>query len=422
MDRYIFEQGLRCEAIRRQLAGEHRNEICDDLGRSTSWFDKWWAVYRDDPATDFADRSRAPHISPHATPEPVRRAVIAVRRTLEAAATPATRYGLVGPRAIQAQLERLHLPVPSTATIQRILHGEGLTHPIGAGSDSADYPWPIAWAVNAIHATDIITRHLQGGEEIQNFHTIDHHSHAAALSQHTDKTSATACTHLLESWKKLGLPQIQQFDNEDAFRGGHMHPRVIGQVVRLCLFCGIEPLFTPYYEPKRNYQIETFHSVWGRAFWSRYRFRNCAHVQAETPLFERWYHTVYRPPTLQGQTPAQMRRGASMVHLDAGRRLLIPVGRLPITAGQIHFMRKVETTGDVEVLNETWSVGEKWIGQYVCVTIDTGEQVLTIWHKSDAAREWRLLKTRAFRLKENVEPLLPAFRRNRTRCRDYAPG
>lgn len=33
-------------------------------------------------------------------------------------------------------------------------------------------------------------------------------------------------------------------------------------------------------------------------------------------------------------------------------------------------MRKVETTGDINVLNETWSVGENWIGHYVCVTID----------------------------------------------------
>ncbi len=61
---------------------------------------------------------------------------------------------------------------------------------------------------------------------------------------------------------------------------------MIGQVVRLCLFCGIELLFTPFYEPKRNYQIETFHSLWVQAFWSRHQFRRRAHMQAELPLFE----------------------------------------------------------------------------------------------------------------------------------------
>lgn len=416
------EQSLRQDAIRRRLGGHKRREICADLDRSTRWFDKWWAEYRRNPRTDFSDRSRAPNTSPSQTPDEMVQAVIAARRTLEAAATPDTRYGLIGPAAIQTHLEGLGIKPPSVATIQRILHAEGLTHPIGAGHDCAYYPWLEAWTVNAIHATDIITRHIRGGEEIQNFHTIDHYSHAVALSQHADKTSATACAHLLETWKKLGLPQIQQFDNEDAFRGGHMHPRVIGQVVRLCLFCGIEPLFTPYYEAKRNHQIETFHSVWNQGFWSRHEFRDRADVHAEIPWFEKWYHTVYRPPALRGQTPAEMRRGVAIGRLTAALQRRIPSGRLPITAGRIHFRRKVETTGEIELLNETWFIGQKWIGEYVHATINTAEQVLTIWHKRDAESDWRLLKTRPFRLKEPVQPLLPPFRRNRARCLDYLPG
>ena len=422
MDIPTNEQDLRREAIRRRLCGEKRRAICHDLDRSTRWFDKWWAEYLQNPRTDFADHSRAPDTSPDQTPEAVVQAVVSVRQTLEAATTPDTRYGLIGPRPIQTQLERLGIEPPSESTIQRILHAQGLTHPIGAGNDSAFYPWLEAWAVNAIHATDIITRHIRGGEEIENFHTMDHYSHAAYLSQHTDKSSATICEHLVATWSKLGLPQIQQLDNEGVFSGGHTHPRVIGQVVRLCLFCGIEPLFTPFYEAKRNHQIETFHSVWHQSFWSRQEFRNCAHVQAEVPLFEHWYHTVYRPPALQGKTPAQMRRGIPSVCLTAALQRLIPGGRLPITTGRIHFMRKIETTGDVQLLNETWAVGPKWMGEYVCATINTADQVLTFWHKRDAKSDWRLLKTRQFRLKETVQPLLPAFRRNRARCRDYLPG
>lgn len=422
MNPHTSEQDVRREAIRRRLAKEQRKEICDDLGRSTSWFDKWWAAYRQNPRTDFANRSRAPHTSPFETPDEVAQMIASIRQTLEAAATPETRYGLIGPRAIQGQLEDLGIEPPSIATIQRILQARGLTHPIGAGTDLAFYPWLETWAVNAIHATDIITRHIRGGEEIQNLHTIDHYSHAVSLSQHADKSSATISEHLLATWSKLGLPQIQQLDNESAFNGGHTHPRVIGRVVRLCLFCGIEPLFTPFYEAKRNYQIESFHSLWDAAFWSRHEFRNRTHVQAEVPLFERWYHRVYRPPALHGKTPAQMRHGASLVRLTTALQCLIPAGRLPITAGRIHFMRKIETTGEVKLLNETWSVGPKWIGEYLCATINTAEQVLTFWHKSAAESDWRLLKTRQFRLKEPVQPLLPAFRRNRTRCLEYLPG
>ena len=422
MDTFTTEQELRREAIRRRLEGEARRDICRDLKRSPRWFSKWWAEYQQNPRGDCADRSRAPQTLAHQVPDEIVQAVVSIRQTLEAAATPETRYGLIGPRAIRAQLERLHIEPPSAATIQRILQAHGLTHPIGAGNDSAYYPWLTAWTLNAIHATDIITRHIRGGEAIENFHTLDHYSHAAYLSQQSDKSSATTNAHLVASWRKLGLPQIQQFDNEGAFCGGHTHPRVIGQVVRLCLFCGIEPFFTPFYEAKRNHQIETFHSLWDQAFWSRQEFRNCAHVHSEIPLFERWYHTVYQPPALQGKTPAQMRRGAPITPLEPGLRSLLPTGRLPIIAGRIHIMRKVETTGTIELLNQRWSVGQKWIGEYVRATINTAEQVLTLWHKPDAQRAWRLLKTRQFRLAETVEPLRPAFRRNRARCREHLPG
>src|SRR5438094_4749267 len=116
------EQALRREAIRRRLQGERRCEICRDLNRATSWFDKWWAEYRRNPLTDFADRSRAPHRSPQQMPATVVQAVVWVRQLLEQAATPQTRYGLIGAHAIWARLKELRVnPLPSEPTIQRIL-------------------------------------------------------------------------------------------------------------------------------------------------------------------------------------------------------------------------------------------------------------------------------------------------------------
>jgi transposase-like protein len=423
MDTFTTEQALRLEAIRRRVQGERRRDIYRDLGRSPRWFDKWWAEYRHNPHSDLADHSRAPHTVPHKTAEPVEQAVVSVRQTLEAANTPDTKYGLIGAPSVRGRLERLGIqPLPSAATIQRIMARHDQTHPVGAGSDSAYYPWPLGWAVNAIHATDIITRYVSGGEEIDNFHTLDLYSQAAHLTQHADKSSATTCAHLLKTWAHLGLPLMQQFDNEAAFCGGHTHPRVIGRVVRLCLWCGIEPIFTPFYEAKRNYQIETFHSLWDAAFWSREEFSGLAHVQREAPTFARWYDTVYQPPALQGQTPADMRRGVRVMRLTTDQRQLIPSERLPITAGRIHFMRKVDHTGHIEFLNESWPVGSKWLGEYVRATIDTTRQTLTVWHQADAQTDWHLLKTRQYRLKETVHAVRPRFRRNSARCRDDWPG
>lgn len=227
--------------------------------------------------------------------------------------------------------------------------------------------------------------------------------------------------------QNVARPRPVSVRNETAERAAiHVPLRfTLFAAVRACgalaFILGLEVLFTPFYAAKRNHQIETFHSIWNQAFWSRQEFRNCAHVQAEAPVFEHWYHTFYRPPALQGKTPAQIRRGMPVMPLTAELQRLIPKGRLPITAGQIPFMRKVETTADVNLLNETWAVGLKWIGEHVCATVNTAEEALTFWHKQDAERDWQLLKTRQFRLNETVQPLLPAFRRNPARCREYLP-
>jgi len=421
MDR--SEQDLRREAIRRRLAGDSRAQICTDLERATSWFDKWWAAYRREPRTDFADRSRAPATSPQQWPAEVERMIVAIRRTRETGRTPETRYGFIGARTIQGDLQRLGVkPPPSVSKIQRVLAAHELTHPLGVAEDSAYYPGPGAWALNAIHATDIITRHLRGGVEIQNFHTIDHVSQAVHLSQALDKTRATIQAHLLGNWADLGLPFIQQFDNEGGFCGGHTHPRVLGQVVRLCLCCGIEPLFIPEYEPKRNQLIETFHSLWLRGFWSRRVFRNLAHVQREAPLFVRAYLRDYRPPALDGCSPAQMRRGYQPMRLTAALRKLIPIERLPITAGSIHIIRKVNCQGTLSLLNETWSIGKKWLGEYIWSVIDTRQQTLSFWHQADAQSEWHCIKSRCYELPEPILPLALPFRRNRTRRCEQLPG
>jgi putative transposase len=423
MDQHTPEQALRWEAIRRRLAGESRRAICQALGRATSWFDKWWAEYRRHPRGDLADRSRAPHTSPQQVPAAIVTAVVQIRKTLEAADRPATRYSPIGHRAIAGQLSELKVDdIPSASSIQRILQTQGLTHPLGAGEAKAYYPWPTAWEVNAIQATDIITRYVRGGLAIENFHTIDHYSHTIWLGQYANSTSATTRQFLLENWANLGLPRLHQFDNEGCFSGGHTHPQVIGQVVRLCLFCGIEPLFTPAYEPKRNYQIETFHSLWLRLFWKRHHFRNLAAIQRLAPNFRRWYQAHYRPPTLDGLTPHQMLANTHRRLLTADLRTLIPDGRLPLTAGRVHFMRKVSGDGLIHLLNEPWPVGRKWAGEYVRATLDLTQQRLTIWQQADADSPWRLLKTRQFRFKEPVHDLLPAFRQKCTRCRDYYPG
>ena len=63
-----------------------------------------------------------------------------------------------------------------------------------------------------------------------------------------------------------------QLDNDAAFNGGYKVRRVFGAFVRLCLYVGIEPIFLPVGEPKRNSVVERLHGLWSQTFWRTHCF------------------------------------------------------------------------------------------------------------------------------------------------------
>jgi hypothetical protein len=73
----------------------------------------------------FNRRRHVTRISPQ-----VERAIVSVRRRLEAHATTETYYQRVGAPTVQAELKALPLtPLPGLRSIERILHRHGLTSP-----------------------------------------------------------------------------------------------------------------------------------------------------------------------------------------------------------------------------------------------------------------------------------------------------
>src|SRR5437868_12086815 len=107
------EAGLRREAVRRYLQGESPSEIARDLNRSRQWVYLCWWHYDEDPQTDFADASRAPHHSPQQTSPEVERLIVALRKKLEAGESEEMPYGLIGTGEIQSRLEGLGIdPLP----------------------------------------------------------------------------------------------------------------------------------------------------------------------------------------------------------------------------------------------------------------------------------------------------------------------
>jgi transposase InsO family protein len=347
----------------------------------------------------------------------IEEAVVRIRKVLEERSDPELKYAFIGAPTIRTELKRTSLrPLPSVRAIERALQRRGLTQPRRKrkhpNEPTAYCPLPVAQNPDDVHALDIVIRHLLGGERVCSFHLLDLASRYPVLRQYPNKSAVSAKSLLVAAWQTVGLPTLLQIDNEATFCGGYRHKRVFSQVVRLCLTVGVEVIFIPFYSPQKNADIESFNSDWDLAFWQRERFRDLTHVQQECQIFERWYRTRHEPPALEGLTPADVRTDFIPCLLSADFDLHLVERRLPLISGRVHFIRLVNSLGQINLLNESWIVekqAEELVGEYVWATISTAEQRLRIYHQKAADAVRRLVVEYDYEIAEEVQELDPAY-------------
>jgi len=406
-DQYEFQ--LRRRAIRLWLRGAKPKAILQKVQRGWTWLSKWRTRFEQAGRAGLKSESRRPQRQPTAGAPRIVRLIVQTRRRLVK-----QKVGLIGARAIRHELRQLRLgkQTPSLATIKRVLHRQGLVATLTEAA-SAYCPKPLATVAGTLHALDWTCRYLEAGPKVYAFHTLNLRTRACTQTIATDKSSATVFRHCAHTWKTLGIPQFLQLDNDAAFCGGYKAPRVFGQFVRLCLSFGIELIFLPVAEPECNGEVEELNGLWGHAFWERRRFASFGRVCRASTAFVRWYMTAYAPPFLADMTPRQAQRREPHSRLTATQVAHVP-NPLPITAGRVHFIRKVKPNGTISVLNETWNVSKRLAGKYVWATVITHCRRLEIWYQRSAQHEWCLRKTYAYDIPETVARLQPEFAHPKT--------
>jgi len=145
--------------------------------------------------------------------------------------------------------------IPSISTINAILkrnnlieHNEKRFNPKGKNYPSIKCERP-----NELHEVDLLgPRYLKGGIRFYLLNVIDIFSHRVGIEILQSKYDEIIAEALIRIWKRLGLPQYLQLDNQSPFRGSDRHPRSFGIVIKLCLSLNIQPVFIPLNEPWRN--------------------------------------------------------------------------------------------------------------------------------------------------------------------------
>jgi transposase len=135
-------------------------EAAAEYGYSRRHLHRLLVRYRQGGLDALAPRSRRPRSSPHQTPEVVRDRIIELRRQLTAAGSDA------GPVTIAWHLAREGLGEPSTSTIRRILHGQGLVLPQPRKRPRSSYVRFQAAQPNEMWQSDVTHWQLADGTDV----------------------------------------------------------------------------------------------------------------------------------------------------------------------------------------------------------------------------------------------------------------
>jgi len=385
------ELAARHRAITLRLAGRPVKAVCASVGRSEVWFHKWWRRYLETGPEGLYDLTRANHLVAQHIPPELERTILSIRRRLQAHASPATRYSLIGASAILAELKALGIgPLPSERTVERVLERNGLTAPrvrLVPLLPRQEYPGPQARASNDLHEVDLVGPiYLQGsGHRYYIWVAKDAFDGAVCLRLAYSRCMNEVLWFLGECWKDLGRPEQVQLDNARELAGWGAAARTLSRVIRMCLRFGVSPVFIPEGEPQFNGGVENFNG-WFQEPLFQQRFRRPGDLRRELARLQEAVNTQHIHPRLGGLTPAQHRRGLRLQKLPAS--FVVPTGKLPLAEGRVTFIRRVSFAGTVTVLSQSFRVGKRHRGLYLRLVVHTGHGSLTAYLNGHLLKRW----------------------------------
>lgn len=371
------EYQKRIDVVKRHYSGQKANYIYKSLGKTKRWFYFWLNRYNPNDEKWYEDKPKAPKSTPHKISIEAEALVCNVRDKLVK-----TKYAQIGGLAIQWELEKLGAkPIPIW-TINRILKRNNLVkEPEIYEKRNKLYPKIKVTLPNIVHQLDLIgPRYIGKGKDNKFFsaNLIDVFSNAAKIRPYKGKRDIFITDFLVYTWQMLGIPKYLQLDNELSFKGSNRHPRTFGNVIKLCLCLGVEPIFIPEAEPWRQGVIEKFNDVYDKTFFRRQHFKDFEHLSKESYVFESFHNNNHRYGKLKGKTPW-------VVHTSVTRKVLpksfnLHKRYIPFKDGRVSFVRLTDEKGCVRFFTETFKVEKDLSNEYVKGTVFTKLNLLKFYY------------------------------------------
>lgn len=376
------EEYARILAIERHCRGEIPKSIYTSLGRSKGWFFKWLKRYEAGGDQWFKEHSKQPLNSPWKTPDEIETLICLTRKRLH------DKSLFCGAQAIRWQLEDDGVsPLPSISTVKRILKRHNL---ISKGSGpykpkGKKYPEIAARRINDVQQFDFVGPcYLQGPVKFYSLHAMDVAGKRCAIEPGLHRRDVFLM--VWEVWKRLGIPRFAQFDNALEFCGSLRYPRNMGQVIRLCLCMGVEPVFIPVREPWRNGVVEKFNDHWNKMFFSKVTMTDYVQLRQQSIDFESRHNNLWRYSALEGKTPMEIlaEKPAKIKFPTSapGKKIAKP------RKGKYHVIRFIRSNLTLDIFGEKFAMPGEAKYEYVKATIDVEKELLKVYGDSMQVAEF----------------------------------
>lgn len=270
------------------------------FGVTRQWIYVLIRRYEVDGPGGLVPRSRAPKSLPVATVAAVRERTLALRRQLSVSGADA------GPETIAWHLQQEGLRAPSTSTIRRILHAEGLVVPEPKKRPKSSYIRFEADLPNGCWQADITHWHLADGTRVEILDFLDDHSryllHIRAAAAYSGPMVVAALQALIDDH---GTPASTLTDNGLVFTA-RLAGRKGGRN-------GFEKLLQAHHiqqknghpgHPQTQGKIERFHQTLKRWLRARPLPATMTELQALLDEFAHWYNHERPHRSVGRRTPA----------------------------------------------------------------------------------------------------------------------
>jgi transposase InsO family protein len=292
----VVEQ--RYQAVLQVLSGASVTEVAGRFGVSRQAVHRWLGRYRDEGLAGLSDRSSRPVSSPSRTPAEVEALICELRRN----------HPSWGARRLVWELSRRGCPepVPSRATVHRVLVRHGLVQVVPRGRRREDYTrWQRTEPMQLWQMDIVGGIMLADGTECKVVTGVDDHSRYCVIAAVVARpTGRAVCQALADALGRFGIPDELLTDNGKQFtarfgRGGEV------LFDRICRENGIAHRLTRPHSPTTTGKVERFHQTLRRELLDDHeRFADIEHAQQVLDAFVADYNTARPHQSLDMGRPA----------------------------------------------------------------------------------------------------------------------